>query len=1313
MRTGDYLRTTGKINVLGDKAEDVDIALDTCAEIDIVDVEYARQQRLKPYIKDYPQLWQSAGNVRHRARGAYWAQWQMTDHRGVTRTYRRPFLAVEKGLDDAPILLGERTMGEIGIDIFLHADEDGGDRWQFRLPTDHGNVQHAVKIESAKTFRKRLLRGPKVYALLECNALLHAANGANGTINLNVLPDVLKEYADVFSPRNASKLAPNREGIDLAIEIQDGQEPPYGPLYPLSQAELEVLRQYLQENLEKGFIRPSKSSAASPILFVPKKDGGLRLCVDYRGLNKITIKNRYPLPLMGEILDRVNSATVFSKIDLKDAYYRIRIQPGDEWKTAFRTRYGHYEYLVMPFGLTNAPAAFQAYINQALRGLVDDFCIVYLDDILIFSKTEEEHTEHLRLVCERLREAELYAKPSKCQFYQGEMEFLGFIINKEGIQMDPSRVRTIVEWKEHPPKSYRDVQVLLGFCNFYRRFIQGYSKIARPLTSLMKGSQNGRKTGDFEKGWGSVQRDAFLELLSAFEKVPLLRHFDPERPIRVETDASKYALGAILSQLFEGLWHPIAFHSRQFKGPEMNYGTPDQEMLAIVEAFKHWRHYLEGSIHPIEVLTDHHNLQSFMRQLRLNGRQARWCYYLTPYDFVIKWRSGLTNPADAPSRRPDYMAHRSEESHDDASGLLATIGAKIARVQQIRASYRRRVIETHDEKTCGSDESEGQAREKPQKVVICEYDSESGRQMCQKACGYDSESGHQAYTGTCIYDSESGQQGPRETCEYDSESGRQAYPRTAGSGSKDPEGSSVQPQGEDEEADHLVRCVMAQTVTRRRARQAVRSELPRQEPSEGLRQLVTATQKGDTFCRRVDKDLREGETTRPHYSRTGDGTLLYKGKLVMPNQRSLVHEVLRLHHDEPSAGHWGVQKTLELLQRKFKWDGMRQDVEEYVQTCPVCQGNASPRHKPYGQLNPLPQPSRPWKEISMDFITQLPVSKIGKEEYTAILTVVDRYTKMAIFLPVHETIDAIEMAELLHREVELRYGCPSGIVSDRDSRITSKFWAEICHYSFIKRRLSTAFHPQTDGQTEVLNRIVEGYLRAFTSLEQMNWAKLLPTAAFAYNNSMNHTLRISPFKALYGYDPEFHVDVAVDVPEGEIPAARERIRKLHELRQGLRDQFITAQNRQIKYYNQRHTPKTFKRGSLVKLSTRNLKLKDKKLQPRYIGPFRITEVIGSQAYRLALPNKYSRLHDVFPIQLLEEYHPRDKQETMPIPELEEDPEVYQVEEVRGKQIIKGKIHYLVKWTGWPSEYNQWVSENDINAPSLIRNFEKSRKRTRL
>ena len=1212
------MRTKGKLINDNEEAEDIEVALDTCAEIDVISIDFAKARGLKPYIKKYPQLLQMAGTMRQRSCGAFWATWEMTDHRGVVRSHRRPFLAIEKGPEDVPLLLGERTLKEIGMTISLRTDDKGGNGWHYNLGTDN---KPFVKTESAKKFVNRLKNNPRVYALVA-----HHVLETGDKNDKDHLPEQLLGYKDVFSAENAATLAPNREGIDLAIDIHEGKEPPYGPLYPLSRAELEVLRQYLQENLEKGFIRLSKSPAASPILFVPKKDGTLRLCVDYRGLNSVTVKNRYPLPLIGEILDRVSGATVFSKIDLKDAYYRIRIKPGDEWKTAFRTRYGHFEYLVMPFGLTNAPAAFQAYINHALRGLVDDFCIVYLDDILVFSRSEEEHTKHLHQVCERLRDAELYAKLSKCQFYHKEMEFLGFIVGSEGVQMDPARIKTIAEWKDNAPKSFRDVQVVLGFCNFYRRFIHGYSRLAQPLTTLMKGSKNGKKTGDFMKEWGKAQQEAFIDLLSAFEKAPLLRHFDPEKPIRLETDASKWALGGILSQLFDGRWHPIAFHSRQFKGPELNYGTPDQEMLAIVESFKHWRHYLEGSKYPVEVLTDHHNLQGFMRQPRLNGRQARWCYYLTPYDFVIKWRSGLTNPADAPSRRPDYMVPAGDEVFEDpSSGLLATLGAKIARVQQMTIPHRRRVLRYQDEEC-----------ESPQDVDRRWQPGEASREMGLRLL-------HNR--NRVLRTQDVAQQRPQRT-------GHDWLLNEA-------------PRGNGVEADHLLRLVKVQYLTRRRARAAVQAETPTQEPSTGLRELVAAAQKEDAFCRRLVEDLKRDPSTRQSYRCTSNGLLLYKGeRLVVPNQRSLVHELLRLHHDAEIAGHWGIQKTLELLQRKFKWEGMRQDVEEYVQTCPVCQGIAAPRHKPYGKLEPLPQPSRPWKEISIDLITQLPISLRRTEKFNAILTIVDRYTKMAVFLPVRHDIDAADLAELLHTEVELRFGPPSGIVSDRDSRITSKFWAEICYYSLVKRRMSTAFHAQTDGQTEILNRIVENYLRAFTNLEQMNWAKLLPTAAFAYNNSMNHTLRMSPFRAMYGYDPEFYVDVADDVPEGEIPAAKDRIKKLHELRATLRDQVLKAQERQIKYYNERHTPVEFKRGSLVKLSTRNLKLKDKKLQPRFIGPFRVTEVIGTQAYRLALPEKYARLHDVFPVQVLEKYYPRDGDSELPLPELEDNPDEYEVEEIR-------------------------------------------------
>jgi hypothetical protein len=291
------------------------------------------------------------------------------------------------------------------------------------------------------------------------------------------LPPEYREYEDVFSEEAASQL-PARGQLEHAIELEGGK-PPYGPIYSLSEKELKVLREYLQDSLRNGWIRESTSPAGAPILFTPKNDGELRLCVDYRALNKLTIKNRYPLPLIGEIMDRLVGAKVFTKLDLRNAYHRIRIHEGDEWKTAFRTRYGHFEYLVMPFGLANAPATFQAYINQALIGLVDISCVVYMDDILIFLRDPATHQRDVAAVLERLRQYGLYAKLPKCQFHVTTVEFLGFVLSPEGVAVERSRIDTVVEWPE--PKSYREVQVFLDFANSYRRFIAKYSKIAAPL----------------------------------------------------------------------------------------------------------------------------------------------------------------------------------------------------------------------------------------------------------------------------------------------------------------------------------------------------------------------------------------------------------------------------------------------------------------------------------------------------------------------------------------------------------------------------------------------------------------------------------------------------------------------------------------------------------------------------------------------------------------------------------------------------------------------------------------------------------------
>jgi len=313
---------------------------------------------------------------------------------------------------------------------------------------------------------------------------LHPADSAKARssststpLDLDIIPLEYRNYADMFSKAKASELPPHRD-YNLKIELEEGTSPPLGTLYSLSPVELSALWTFINENLNTGFIRPASSSHAALVLFVKKKDGSLRLCVDFRGLNKITKKDRYPLPLISDLLDSPSRAKIYSKIDLQHAYHLVQIAPGDEWKTAFRTRYGSYEWLVMPFGLTNAPAAFQRFVNTVFADMLDVCIVVYLNDILIYSEDMESHQQHVREVLCRLWLHGLFAKPEKCKFHSDSVEYLGYRLSPKGLTMSPDKIQTISDWPE--PRKVKDIQSFLGFANFYRRFIFNYSDIVVP-----------------------------------------------------------------------------------------------------------------------------------------------------------------------------------------------------------------------------------------------------------------------------------------------------------------------------------------------------------------------------------------------------------------------------------------------------------------------------------------------------------------------------------------------------------------------------------------------------------------------------------------------------------------------------------------------------------------------------------------------------------------------------------------------------------------------------------------------------------------
>jgi len=873
------------------------------------------------------------------------------------------------------------------------------------------------------------------------------------------------------------------------------------------------------------------------------------MCVDYRALNKITIKNRYPLLRIDELLERLEGATVFSKLDLISGYNQIRIEETSIPKTAFRTRYGHFEYLVLPFGLTNAPATFMTLMNSVFGSLLDKCVLIYIDDILIFSRTREQHLKDLRVVLEILRTHQLYAKLSKCEFMVDSVEFLGHIVSDQGISVDPHKVESVKKWPA--PKNTSELRSFLGLATFYQKFVKGFSQIAAPLTELL------RKENRFE--WSGQHDTAFAELKEALTKAPVLLVPDPRKPFQMDTDASDFAVGAVISQMDRrGNLRPVAFHSRKLNPSEINYSTREKELLAIVDTLRKYRYLLLGT--PIKIFTDHESLKYFRTQPNLTRRQARWSQSLSEFDHEIIYKPGKTNAvADALSRRADLKL--------EAVQVVAIPKDTITQIQEA----------LHRDKEFG--------------VVFAAI-----------------------------------QQGSRE-------------------------------------ATHQRYCII-----------------------DGLLYL----KEGDDQYRLCVPDLPE-------------------------LKRTIMHD----NHVTVIAGHLGVSKTYEAIHRHYYWVGMQDMVKDYVLSCDTCQKTKSQKLKPAGLLQPLPIPGDRWEVVSLDFITDLPLTKRNKD---GIMTVVDKLTKMAHFIPINMKSSSGDVARIYFDEIFRLHGLPKALISDRDPRFTGNFWKSLFKILGVEQLMSTAYHPQTDGQTERINQILEQMLRAFVSYEQDEWDLLLPAAEFAYNNAEQSSTKFSPFKLNYGKDPL--VPASLFQPnDTNVPSVTEFLEKQATNLKFAKDQLIRAQESQEKYANKFRRDDEFEVGEEVLVATTHIKLPvekkktTRKFSPRFAGPFKIIKKISSTAYKLELPPA-SRAHPVFHISQLRRYRVDTFERThdKPEPVLVEGSPEYEVEEIldeETKKTTRGqpKKYYLIKWKGYGMEDCTWEPEGNMtNAEELIKEFKERSKK---
>ncbi|GJW25861.1 putative reverse transcriptase domain-containing protein [Tanacetum coccineum] len=755
-------------------------------------------------------------------------------------------------------------------------------------------------------------------------------------------------------------------------------------------------------------------------------------------------------------------------------------------------------------------------MNWVCKLYLDKFVIVFIDDILIYSKNKQEHEEHLKLILELLKKQELYAKFSKCEFWIPKVQFLGHVIDSQGIHVDPTKIESIKYWAS--PKSPTEIRQFLGLAGYYRRFIEGFSKIAKPMTKLTQ------KKVMFV--WGDKQEAAFQLLKQKLCSAPILALPEGSEDFIAYCDASIKGLGDVLMQRDK----VIAYASRQLKIYEKNYTTHDLELGAVVFALKIWRHYLYGT--KCTVFTDHKSLQHILNQKELNMRQRRWLELLSNYDCEIRYHPGKANVvADALSRKERNKPLR-------VRALVMTIGLNL-----------------------------------PKQILD------------------------------------------------------------------------------------------AQTEARK----------PENIKNEDVGGMLVENSK--------DPEKFRTEKLEPR----ADGTICFNGRSWLPCYGDLRTVIMHESHKSKYSIHPGSDKMYQDMKKLYWWPNMKADIATYVSKCLTCAKVKAEHQRPSGLLVQPDIPQWKWDNITMDFVTKLPKSSQG---YDTIWVIVDRLTKSAIFVPMRETDPLEKLARMYLKEVVTRHGIPVSIICDRDPRFASNFWRSLQKALGTNLDMSTAYHPQTDGQSERTIQTLEDMLRACAIDFGKGWVNHLPLVEFSYNNSYHASIKAAPFEALYGRkcrSPVCWAEVGqVQLTGPEL--VQETTEKIIQIKQRMQ----VARDRQKSYADLKRKPMEFQVGDKVMLKVSPWKGvvrfgKRGKLNPRYVGPFKVLEKVGSVAYKLELPEELSRVHNTFHVSNLKKCY-ADEPLAVPLDGLHFDDKLHFVEEpveIMDHEVKRAKQNHIliikVRW----------------------------------
>ena len=919
--------------------------------------------------------------------------------------------------------------------------------------------------------------------------------------------EVLQEFGDIFLGKD--DLIPTRDADrpwpaenHARVETAPGAPPPSVPLRRMSPNKLEWLSEDIAKLIDNGFIQPSASPYGAAVLYAIHPDTGKRrLCFDYRQLNDITVKDKTPLPTISDLMAIVGSKRpkYFTVLDLKEGYHQIPMAADSVHKTAFRCRYGLYEWLVMPFGLTNAPAIFSRIITQLLRPFLDKFCVAYLDDILIYSATLEEHQQHVRTVLGVLLNNQMSLNRDKCRLFVTEVTFLNYRLHAGTVSVVPRYVDALRTFIATPPTDKTQVRRFLGAANFYRTFIEGFSRVAEPLLDLT------RDRVPFH--WTPACQAALERLIGELSKGPILR-LPEDKPFLLFTDASNVAIGACLMQMDAGTKrpHPIAYFSRTLQGSERRYAAFCRELLAIVVAVEYFRPYLESRDDTL-IFTDHKPIIDAVRSkdLTTNDKHARWITRILSFKATVCYiPGGLNNIADLLSRP------FGDDSVKRASATNATNAASA---------------------------NDDDAQTNPYLGVIFQVSH-----------------------------------------------AHPDRPRTIG-------------VSEPTETDLLIEFKAA----------AERCKLYRAAFDARSREHPNASDLNKQFLGVPFRDLCVCDTSGLLFRvKTTIGGQQHRQYLV-PDDKDLRYRLLAEHHASAfSGGHLGRDKLLKRLEHTFWWPGMTTDVADFVKNCPVCQAIKPTTQAKPGLLRPLPIPDRPMASLTMDFVGPLPRTARGHQY---VLTVVDRMSKFMLLLPMRSlTVEAT--VDALQRHFVSIWGIPANIVTDRGPQFVADLWKQLWTAVGTTLSLTAPYHPETDGQSERMNRTWKDMLRSFIDRNAKGtWDQLLPSIQHAFNTSAHAATKLSPFEVVFGY--KARIPATVGFPQ---PADTAYLQAMQAYRQQAIDFAKSYQDRMRATADRHRRDVRYKLGDRVLVDASKQRLSDDQskqrssLDPKWWGPYTITEV---------------------------------------------------------------------------------------------------------